>query len=71
MFETVNSGRVYRGCAMGDCYPQEFIPKLIEAWRAGRFPFTDIMHQYAATEVKKAIHDVSRGDTIKAVLLWK
>ncbi|KAL6399440.1 Glycoside hydrolase family 79 protein [Ilyonectria robusta] len=59
LFETVNSGRVYRGCAMGDCYPQEFIPKLIEACQAGRFPFTDIMHQYAATKVKEAISRLS------------
>ena len=71
MFETVNSGRIYRGCAMGDCYPKEFIPKLIKAWQAGKFPFTDITRQYAAQEVDIAIQDVSRGETIKAILLWR
>ncbi|KAH7141794.1 aryl-alcohol dehydrogenase [Dactylonectria macrodidyma] len=71
LFETVNSGRVYRGCAMGSCYPQEFIPQLIRAWESGRFPFTDITTHYPAQNIETAIQNVRSGNIIKAVLMWE
>ena len=70
MFDMVNTGRVYRGCAMGSCYPQVFIPRLIEAWQKGDFPFTDLIEEFPAHEIDRAVKAVSDGSVIKAVLSW-
>jgi aryl-alcohol dehydrogenase len=56
---------------MGNCYPQEFIPMLIAAWRRGHFPFTDLIHTYPAAEIDRATKDVLSGRVIKAVLVWE
>jgi len=55
---------------MGSCYPQEFIPLLVEAWRQGKFPFTDLIGRYPATDMNNAAKDVLSGKVIKAVLEW-
>ncbi|KAI3572690.1 aryl-alcohol dehydrogenase [Fusarium oxysporum f. sp. albedinis] len=70
MFDTVNSGRTYRGCAMGSCFPPAFIPKLIEAWKEGIFPFTELVKEYPVMEMDRAVEDVSSGRVVKAVLIW-
>ncbi|KAK0113500.1 hypothetical protein ONS95_013756 [Cadophora gregata] len=70
IFDTVNTGRVYLGCAMGNCYPQEFIPLLVGAWKSGYFPFTDLIVKYPAKDMNDAAKDVLSGKVIKAVLVW-
>lgn len=71
IFDTVNTGRIYVGCCMGNCYPQEFIPMLVTGWREGKFPFTDLIKQYPACDMNAAAQDVLRGDVVKAVLIWE
>jgi aryl-alcohol dehydrogenase len=56
---------------MGSCYPQEFIPMLVEAWREEKFPFTDLIVKYPAEDMNTAAKDVLSGKVIKAVLVWK
>lgn len=70
MFNTVNSGRSYVGSCMGNCYPQEFIPRLITAWSEGKFPFTELIRGYPAQNVETAIKEVLDGTAVKAVLTW-
>ncbi|KAL2060734.1 hypothetical protein VTL71DRAFT_9375 [Oculimacula yallundae] len=71
IFDTVNTGRVYLGCAMGNCYPQEFIPMLLEAWKSGKFPFTDLIVKYPAKNMNVAVDDVLSGKVVKAILVWE
>jgi aryl-alcohol dehydrogenase len=71
IFNTVNSGRVYTGCCMGNCYPPEFVPKLIQGWKDGKFPFTDLVKKYDAKEMETAKKDVLSGKVVKAVLVWE
>jgi aryl-alcohol dehydrogenase len=71
IFATVNSGRVYTGCCMGSCNPQEFIPMLVEANKRGDFPFTDLIRTFPAAEMEKAVHAVHDGSVVKAVLTWE
>jgi aryl-alcohol dehydrogenase len=71
IFDTVNTGRSYVGCCMGNCYPQEFIPMLVDAWREGKFPFTDLIKQYPARDMNVAAEDVVKGNVVKAVLVWE
>jgi aryl-alcohol dehydrogenase len=56
---------------MGSCYPEEFIPMLVEAWMEGKFPFTDLIGKYPAEGMNTATKDVLSGKVIKAVLVWK
>ena len=71
IFDTVNSGRSYVGCCMGNCYPQEFIPMLVAAWQEGKFPFTDLIKTYPARDMNIAAHEVLKGSVVKAVLIWE
>lgn len=71
IFDTVNTGRTYVGCCMGNCFPQEFIPLLVDAWKEGRFPFPDLIKQYPARDMNIAAEDVLKGNVVKAVLVWE
>lgn len=55
---------------MGNCYPPEFLPKLIQGWKEGRFPFTDLIAKYPAEEMERAKVDILSGKVVKAVLTW-
>jgi len=70
LFEIVQAGCSYVGCQQGDCYPQEFLPRLLAASEEGKFPYEKLLKTYPAKDVEKAIHDMEKGETIKPVLLW-
>ena len=61
-------GRRTLGIIEGDAVPQKFIPKLIELYQAGRFPFDRLVKFYDFSEINRAIADAKHGDTIKPVL---
>ncbi len=52
----------------GDAIPQRFIPRMIELYQAGQFPFDRLIKFYDFSEINQAIADAKRGDTIKPVL---
>jgi aryl-alcohol dehydrogenase len=53
----------------GDSVPQEFIPKLINMYKGGRFPFDKLIKKYDFQDINEAVEDSEKGKTIKAVLL--
>lgn len=55
---------------MGNSYPPEFLPKLIQGWKEGIFPFTDLIKKYPVEEMELAKSDVLGGRAVKAVLVW-
>ncbi|MFZ5864298.1 MAG: NAD(P)-dependent alcohol dehydrogenase [Thermodesulfobacteriota bacterium] len=65
---SLTKGRKALGIIQGDAVPQRFIPKLIELYRAGRFPFDRLIKFYKFSDINKAIADAKRGATIKPVL---
>jgi aryl-alcohol dehydrogenase len=62
------NGRTVRGIIQGDAVPRLFIPKLIDLYRSGRFPFDRLIRFYDFAEINEAIEDIKKGQTIKAVL---
>ena len=52
----------------GDSVPNVFIPKLINMYQAGIFPFDKLVKYYDLDEINQAIHDAEKGTTIKAIL---
>ncbi|QXJ23303.1 NAD(P)-dependent alcohol dehydrogenase [Actinomadura graeca] len=62
-------GRTVKGIIEGDAVPHTFIPKMIELWRRGRFPFDRLITTYPLAEIDQAEADAGQGRTIKPVLL--
>ncbi len=61
-------GRIVRGIVQGDSIPDLFIPRLIELYKQGRFPFDQLVKFYTLDDINKAVGDLEHGKTIKAVL---
>lgn len=69
MFAMLAGGRQLRGILGGDAAPRLFLPKLIDYWRQGRFPFDRLIQTYRFDEIGRAFEDVASGRVIKPVLL--
>jgi len=66
--DSLPEGRKTLGIIQGDAVPQQFIPKLIQLYQAGQFPFDRLLKFYDFGDINRAIADAKRGDTIKPVL---
>jgi len=62
------AGQRAQGFVEGDSVPDEFIPRMIELYRQGRFPFDRLIRSYEFAEINQAMEDLHHGTTIKAVL---
>lgn len=69
MFAMLAGGKQLRGILGGDAHPGLFIPKLVEFWRQGRFPFDRLLTFYPFAEIARAFDDAHSGKAIKPVLL--
>jgi aryl-alcohol dehydrogenase len=65
---TLQQGRVVRGCIQGESVVREFLPKLVELYRAGRLPVDRLVRRYEFAAINEAVADMLSGRTIKAVL---
>lgn len=61
-------GQSVGGAIEGDSVPKLFIPKLIELWRQGRFPFDRLVRFYEFGQINQAMHDSAKGIALKPVL---
>ena len=57
-------GRILR-----DAVPRIDIPRLIDLWRAGKFPIERMMKSYPLSDINAAEADAASGTTIKPVLI--
>jgi aryl-alcohol dehydrogenase len=71
MFAMLAGGKQLRGILGGDAHPGLFIPKLVEFWRQGRFPFDRLLTFYPFAEIARAFEDAHSGKAIKPVLLME
>ncbi|WP_067449918.1 NAD(P)-dependent alcohol dehydrogenase [Actinomadura macra] len=62
-------GRTVKGIIEGDAVPHTFIPKMIELWRQGRFPFDRLVTTYPLAQINQAEADARAGKVVKPVLL--
>jgi aryl-alcohol dehydrogenase len=69
MFAMLAGGLQLRGILGGDAHPGLFLPKLVEYWRQGRFPFDRLLSFYPFAEIERAFADARSGKAIKPVLL--
>jgi aryl-alcohol dehydrogenase len=52
----------------GNSVPQVFIPRLIEFYKLGKFPFDKLVKYYPFDEINRAVADARSGSTIKPVI---
>jgi aryl-alcohol dehydrogenase len=63
-------GKSLRGVVQGDSVSRSFIPKLIELWRQGLFPFDKLITQYDSLDnLDAAARAMSRGEIVKPVVI--
>jgi aryl-alcohol dehydrogenase len=65
---TLQQGRVVRGCIQGESVVKEFLPRLVDLYRAGRLPVDRLVRRYDFAAINEAVADMLAGTTIKAVL---
>jgi aryl-alcohol dehydrogenase len=65
---TILFGRTITGIIEGDSVIDVFIPRLIELYRQGRFPFDRLIHFYSLDQINQAAEDSLAGGTLKPVL---
>ena len=61
-------GRTVRGIVQGDSVPDLFIPRLIDLYKLGRFPFDRLLKTYKLDQINEAVEDLKKGAVIKAVM---
>jgi aryl-alcohol dehydrogenase len=66
---SLGGGRSLSYLLEGGAVPQTFIPRLIEFWQRGRFPFDKLIQTYPLADIDKAEADSRAGTTVKPVLL--
>lgn len=62
-------GITYRGTHQGDSVPRIMIPKLLSMWKAGKFPFDQLLAQFGFEEMDKALAEMKRGAVVKPLLV--
>jgi aryl-alcohol dehydrogenase len=63
-------GRSLVGVIEGDSIPDEFIPRMIELYQQGRFPFDRLIKRYPFEQINEAIQATHHGDVLKPVLTF-
>lgn len=65
---TLLNGRVIKGIIQGDSISKLFLPKLIEYYQQGKFPFDKLVKFYDFENIEQAFEDTKNGITVKPVL---
>lgn len=63
-------GKSLRGVVQGDSVSKTFIPKLIDLWQQGQFPFDELITEFHGIDnLNAAAEAMRRGDVIKPVVI--
>jgi aryl-alcohol dehydrogenase len=62
-------GLSFKGIVEGDSNPDVFIPRLIEMYQAGAFPFDKIITMIPFAKINDAVAAQARGEAVKVVLV--
>ena len=54
----------------GDADPKQFIPRMIDWYHAGRFPFDRLVTKFRFDQINEAAHASVKGEAIKPVLVF-
>lgn len=68
-YSVMTAGRSIHHVFEGDSIPAVFIPKLIELYKSGLFPFDKLIKFYDLDNINQAVSDSENGTTLKAVIV--
>ncbi|MGJ4953504.1 NAD(P)-dependent alcohol dehydrogenase [Bradyrhizobium sp. HKCCYLS20291] len=68
VIDIMTAGRKIQGIVEGDSNPDVFIPRMIEFYKQGRFPFDKLITFYPFEKINEAIHDSEHGKAVKPVV---
>lgn len=63
-------GWTFKTIVQGSSVPQQFIPRLVELWKQGRFPVDELIRTYSFTDINTAFADSESGTTVKPVIVF-
>ncbi len=58
-----------QGIFFGSSVPNRFLPRIIEYYQAGRFPYDQLIHEYDFADINQALADMDSGAVVKPVLM--
>ncbi|MGW0570254.1 NAD(P)-dependent alcohol dehydrogenase [Streptomyces tauricus] len=64
-------GWTFKTIVQGSSVPQVFIPRLVELWEQGRFPFDKLVRPYELDDINTAFADSANGSVIKPVVVFR
>lgn len=64
----MTTGKTILGIVEGDSVPDIFIPRLVELYQQGRFPFDRLVKFYSLDQINQAAEDSEKGITIKPIV---
>lgn len=67
-YVTIQPGRNIKGIVMGHCVPDVLIPRMIELYKLGRFPFDKMLKFYSLDQINQGVEDSLKGKALKAVI---
>ncbi|GAA3954568.1 NAD(P)-dependent alcohol dehydrogenase [Gordonia caeni] len=62
-------GRTLKGIIEGDAVPRQLIPRLLDLWAQGRFPFDRLVRTYPLARIDDAERAMRSGEVVKPVLV--
>jgi len=70
MSRVMMRGISVRGIVQGDSVPDVFIPRLVDLYMAGRFPFDKMVTKYPLDRINEAVADQASGKVVKPVFTF-
>ena len=67
--ELVLGTRKLLGVNLGNVVPQLAVPKLVDYYNQGKFPFDKLIKYYKFEDINRAASDAVNGTTIKPVMI--
>lgn len=68
--ESQVKGWTFRMNVQGSSVYPIFIPRLIELWKQGRFPFDKLVRTYPFADIEQGFKDSASGSTIKPIVVF-
>jgi aryl-alcohol dehydrogenase len=63
-------GWTFKTIIQGGAVPQLFVPRMVDLWAQGRFPFDKLIKHYAFADINAAFADSASGVTVKPVIVF-
>ena len=70
LMELLTRSVTLRPITEGDADPQQFIPHMVQLYKAGKFPFDKLISKFPFEQINEACEAAEKGSAIKPVLVF-